>query len=349
MAVYTILSPDFVQAMVSVYPELNGPPPGRAVVELEGIAQGSINTTYRVRLSDDAVWFLRVNEGKPFQRLLRERDLLAELTALQSKLGVVTPRMAVSVAGSAFFAVTGADGLRRWACIFPRLPGRELGIFEVEPHHAAQVGAFLGRMHRRLRRWPGGPNPYGHRVVASWLPALTQHPATATTALLIQERLGNVLRRRRPLPRGLIHGDLFVDNTRWTADGADLQAVFDWEMAGRDHLALDLAITVCAWCFRRQGDAMTLRDDVATALVDGYQRERPLTPSERRGFHGELLLASLRFAASRLRDFGLPRDDTVERRFLDPADYVDRFEVLAGIGERRLRSMLGLSGPGSAR
>lgn len=346
MAVYTVLSPDFVQAMVSVYPEINGPPPGRDVVELEGIAQGSINTTYRVRLSDDSVWFLRVNEGKPFQRLVRERDLLAALDAVQPQLGVVTPRMAVSVAGSAFFAVDGADGLRRWACIFPRLPGRELGVFEVEAHHAAQVGAFLGRTHRLLRRWPAGPNPYGHRVVASWLPALMAHPATAAPARVLQERLAKVLRRRRPLLRGLIHGDLFVDNTRWDGPGTTLRAVFDWEMAGRDHLALDLAITICAWCFRRQGEVMTLREDVAAALVDGYQRERQLVPSERRGLHGELLLASLRFAASRLRDFGLPRDQTVERRFLDPVDYVDRYDVLAGLGARRTRSILGLSGGG---
>lgn len=346
VAVYTILTPTFVQAMVSVYPELNGPPPGHGVVELEGIAQGSINTTYRVRLSDDSVWFLRVNEGKPFERLVRERDLLHKLGALHAQLCVVTPKMAVSVAGSAFFAVDIPSGDRRWACIFPRLPGRELGVFEVDASHAVQIGAFLGRMHRLLRRFPCGPNPYGHRVVQGWLPALVAHPTTSTTALLLQRRLQSVLRRRRPLPRGLIHGDLFVDNTRWDVAGKTLRAVFDWEMAGRDHLALDLAITICAWCFRRDGEAMVLREDVAAALVDGYQHERRLEPSERRGLHGELLLASLRFAASRLRDFGLPREATVERRFLDPADYVGRFDHVAGLGERRLRGMLGVSGAG---
>jgi homoserine kinase type II len=342
MAVYTVLSDDFVRAMVAVYPEVNGPPPGHAVVEVAGMAQGSINTTYRVRMADDSTWFLRVNEGKPFARLVRERQLLAALSTKQ--LGVVTPRMATSVAGSVFFAVDGDDGVRRWASLFAGLPGREIGAFEVTPAHAAQVGAFLARFHGALRRFRGGPNPYGHRVVDGWFPRLLAFEGTRTTALRLQATMHEVLRQRRPLPRGLIHGDLFIDNTRWSPTST-LVAAFDWEMAGRDALALDLAITLCAWAYRREDGVMVLRDDVAVALVDGYQRVRRLRPSERRGFFGELRQAAIRFAASRMVDFALPRPagTVVERRYLDPGDFVARLDLLEGLGERGVRRLLGLS------
>jgi homoserine kinase type II len=158
-------------------------------------------------------------------------------------------------------------------------------------------------------------------------------------------KLAQLLRQRRPLPRGTIHGDVFIDNTRFTRneDGRHhLVSIFDWEMAGRDHLALDVAITVCAWAFRRADDAMALVPDVAAALVAGYQRERPLTPSERRGLFVELRIAAIRFAASRLRDFGLPRDDAPDRRVLDPADFIDRLAFFEGHGERATLAALGI-------
>jgi homoserine kinase type II len=342
MAVYTVLSDDFVRAMVAVYPEVNGPPPGHAVVEVTGMPQGSINTTYRVRMANDATWFLRVNEGKSFARLVRERDLLAALATKQ--LGLVTPRMATSVAGSVFFAVDGDDGVRRWASLFAGLPGREIGGFEVTPAHAQQVGSFLARFHGAMRRFRGGPNPYGHRVVDGWFPRLLAFDGTRAAALRLQATLHDVVARRRPLPRGLIHGDLFIDNTRWSPTST-LVAAFDWEMAGRDALALDLAITLCAWAFRREDGVMTLREDVAQALVDGYQRVRRLRPSERRGFFGELRLAAVRFAASRMVDFALPRSaaSTAERRYLDPADFIARLDLLEGHGDRGLRRRLELS------
>jgi homoserine kinase type II len=342
MAVYTVLSDDFVRAMVSVYPELNGPPPGVAVVEVTGMEQGSINTTYRVRLADGAVWFLRVNEGKPWARLIRERDLLDALGTLS--LGVTTPRMARSVAGSAFFAVDVDGGERRWASFFAGLPGRELGTFEVSRHHVESVGLFLARCHRRLRRFRAGANPYGDGTVHRWLERLRAYEPTRADAHRLATTLIDVHASQPLLPRGVIHGDLFVDNTRWSPSGT-LLAVFDWEMAGRDALLLDVAIVLCAWTFHRVDGQLVWREDLAATLVDAYQRVRPFSDSERRGLFGELRRASVRFAASRMVDFVLPRPvgAVAARRFLDPADFLQRLDLIEGRGERGVLRLVGLS------
>lgn len=343
MAVYTVVSPAEVAAMFSVFPEVNGPPPGRAIAALAGIPQGSINTTYKVTLVDGTNWFLRINENKPYGVIAGERDLLAELA--RHDLGATTPHMVPSVAGSVFYALDDSDGRRRWAAIFPQLPGRDLAPFEVTAVHTAQVGAFLARAHQAVRQWPAGVNRYGLPVVERWLSELRHHEATAHTATQLQRALAEVRRQRRLLPRGTIHGDVFIDNTKWDldGDGPRLRAVFDWEMAGRDHLMLDLAVTLCAWCWQRQGEAMVFRPEVAAALVDGYRRCRPLSSSEVRGLFTELQLASIRFATSRLRDFAVPRDGPApERRVLDPADFVQRLEGLQGAGERSTLKALGL-------
>ncbi len=349
MAVYTVLSPAVVAAMVAVHPEVNGPLPGRELVGLEGIAQGSINTTYRLTMSDGSVWFLRVNEGKAFEVLLRERDLLGRLAQVgEQRLGAVTPRMVRSVAGSVLYAVDrdndDARG-RRWASIFPQLPGRDLGVFEVAAVHSAQVGAFVANAHIALRTWAGGSNRYGIDVVDGWLTQLQQLPETTDVAAPLALTLRDVRRHRRLLPRGTIHGDVFIDNTKWDLDNHEprLRAVFDWEMAGRDHLMLDVAITLCAWAWQRQGEQMVFRADVAAAFIDGYQRRRRFGPSEKRGLFQELRLACIRFATSRLRDFGVARaGPQPERRVLDPLDFVQRLQWLDGQGDRAVRRALGV-------
>lgn len=344
MAVYTVLEPAAVAAMIAVFPEVNGPLPGRQLAALEGIPQGSVNTTYRLTLDDGSVWFLRVNENKPFEVLLRERNLLAWLSS--STLPATTPRMVPSVAGSVFYALDDDARGRRWASIFPQLPGRDLAVFEVDVAHTRQVGDFLGAAHQRLRRFAGGPNRYGIDVVDGWLRGLLDVAETRERAQRLSTALADVRRRRRPLTRGTIHGDLFIDNTKWDHDDVGmprLRAVFDWEMAGRDHQMLDLATTVNAWCWHREGEQMIFRADTAAALVEGYRRRRPLRPADRRGLFTELRLSAIRFATTRLRDFAVPRDGPEpERRVLDPADFVQRLLWLDGRGERAVLRDLGL-------
>lgn len=328
--------------MAAVFPDVQG-----ELADLEGIPQGSINTTYRLTTTTGAVWYLRVNEGKAFAALVHERDVLQALSRVD--VGAVTPLMALSVAGGSFFPVDVADegkdgaaaGPRRWASFFPALPGRDLGVFEVTPAHSVQVGRFLASTHLRLRGFRRRlRNPYGLPVVRGWLNVLaTQGVATEVVARLTAT-LETLRKRRKPLPAGLIHGDLFVDNTKW--EDATLRAVFDWEMAGRDHLVLDLAVALCAWSFIRDDKGMSLREDVAAALVEGYVKVRPLRDSERRGLFTELRLAAVRFTASRIRDFEAPGKQGGDRRYLDYRDFLARLDVIEGRGERSLRQALGV-------
>jgi homoserine kinase type II len=345
MAVYTQLHRQTIEAMVSVYPDVvaGAFDDHAGVADVAGIAQGSTNTTYRVTMRSGAVWYLRVNEGKTEAAIAHERDVLAALSRLA--LDVTTPMMARSVAGGAFFAID-HDGARRWACLFPALPGRDLGVFEVTPAHGAQVGSFLASVHRGLRGFHRRRrNPYAAPIVDGWLRELERHAGVAPVAARLRSSMADARRRRRLLPTGLVHGDLFVDNTKWEGSGvaARLVAVFDWEMAGRDHFALDLAIVLCAWAFQRRDDRMVLVDDVAATVVDAYQRVRPLADSERRGLFTELRLAALRFTSSRLRDFETPRlGDNAERKYLDYRDFLARLDLFEQEGERATLRRLGL-------
>src|SRR5687768_6248651 len=114
MAVYTKLDEPFLRTLLSLYP-------AGELVSSEGIPQGSINTTFRLRTTK-GTYFLRVNEGKGWDDVCYEKDLLRHLERAAPRLGdVVTPRIVKNNVHGHFFPVEG----RKPAALFEELPGRD--------------------------------------------------------------------------------------------------------------------------------------------------------------------------------------------------------------------------------
>lgn len=332
MAVYTRLSDAHLEQLFCLYEELG------AVQSVEGVEAGSINSIFKVTLENACV-YVRIGEGKAFSDLMYERTLLEVLDQKKARLGgVKTPLMLRNCIGGTFFPI--GDG--KYAMVFEELLGRELGVFERTPAHCFEVGAFLARAHLVLRRHKGGrKNPYRQEVVRRWIAGLERQLLDRDLAAYLRDVFDEVqARRHRLLPRGVVHGDLFMNNTKWRR--GHLDAVFDWEMAGRDHLLLDLAITTLAWAWDR-GDPGAFAFDDVTALFRGYTSVRPLRPVEIRGAYAEFLLAAVRFCASRVRDFHLDQEqgrEVGDRTFLDYREYAARIDAVRALGERGLQAWL---------
>jgi homoserine kinase type II len=76
------------------------------------------------------------------------------------------------------------------------------------------------------------------------------------------------------LPKGLIHGDLFPDNTIFQGD--TLIGFLDFEDAGMAPLLVDIAMTINGFCFeenRLQADRMAI-------FLDAYNSIRPIRTLE---------------------------------------------------------------------
>ncbi len=332
MAVYTTLTDAQIEQLFCLYEGLGG------VLSVEGIAAGSINSMFKVSL-ENAVVYVRIGENKALADLMYERTLLEVLDGRRQALGGVrTPLMLRNCIGGTFFPVGGG----KFAMVFEELVGRELAIFERTTAHCFEVGAFLARAHTILRPHKGRrKNPYRSDVVRRWVAGLDRQLLDRELAAFLNAAMAEVDILRTPLlPRGVVHGDLFMNNTKWRR--GHLDAVFDWEMAGRDHLLLDLAITALAWSWDRTGDGTLLIENVSS-VVEGYCSVRPLRPSEVRGGYAEFLLAGVRFCASRVRDFHLDQEqgrDVGDRVFLDYREYVARIDAVRGIGRKGIRSIL---------
>ncbi|MFL5322254.1 MAG: homoserine kinase [Myxococcaceae bacterium] len=322
MAIYTELSDGELRAILAEYavPKL---------VRSVPIPEGSINTNYSLQLES----------GKAFLRhstVRSEADLDFEATVLDAltRANVRAPHLHRTKAGAASLPFKGGR-----VSLFGFLPGEELTRARFTTEHAGALGRALASMHLALQPLPHSrPNPYGPEVVRGWIKKLDD-PANGLGQIPFELERAldlSLAEDRDDLPRGVIHADLFIDNVKWTAN--DAPCFFDFEMACRDALALDVAITLNAWAF----DGEQYMAEQCRAFTAGYQQIRPLSPIELYAFWNKALFGAVRYTASRIRDFHLsklPPDKLFKKDF---RTYLNRTHVLQRLGRKAFNQLVGL-------
>jgi homoserine kinase type II len=186
--------------------------------------------------------------------------------------------------------------------------------------HCGPVGAALAGLHLAGRDF-GLVRPNALSV-AGWRPLFegSRGGADGVARGLAQE-LGAELDFLeagwpRGLPAGVIHADLFNDNVFFLHDR--LSGLIDFYFACNDALAYDVAICLNAWCFEPDRSFNATK---ARALLQSYEKVRPLEPAEREALPLLARGAAMRFLLTRLYDWiHTPATALVKRK--DPLEYL---------------------------
>jgi len=295
------------------------------------IAAGTINSNFAV-LTQRGRWFVRVNEGKAEADVAWEARLVAALAAG----GLPTPPPLPAADGRPYAPLAGAAG--KWVSVFPWRGGGHLAPSAVTAAHAAALGEALAALHEIGAALPAAwrrDSIYDHEhLVARYRGfAASDDPALARAIEVLGEELA-VAEAAAPIRRaataGIIHGDLFRDNVLW--EGERITAVLDFEQASGGSLVYDLAVCVNDWCW----DGAP-RPELARALLEGYQRRRPLLDADRAALPVELRAAAARFTITRITDVYLARVDNPEK---DYRAFLARCEAWRGQSLGQVTSLL---------
>lgn len=322
MAQYTVLDGEQVAAVLERY---GLPAPSQVAPE----PRGAMNTGYHV-WSGGRRYFLRVNEGKTVEEVRFEVEVQTYLHAARFAVA----ELELPKEGSAWVEVSGKPAL-----LFAYAPGEPLSPKDVTPNHCRRLGEEIGRLHELAAGFGlSRPNPFGpawtleqvHRLEPSGPGDLE----VAAALPLLREEVARV-DLLPGAPRGLLHGDLFVDNVLWIGDR--VSALLDWEMSCVDPFAYDLGVAVNAWCFR--GSFLPER---ARALFAGYRFRRKLEPETASGLYAWSRYAALRFALARIHGY-VPQENGGGRAAgKDWRTYRDRLLALRALGEAGFLEMLGI-------
>ncbi|MBF0282859.1 MAG: homoserine kinase [Magnetococcales bacterium] len=291
MSVYTVVT------LEELAPWLEGFDLGRPAA-LEGIAEGVVNTNYRL-FTDRGPWILTLVEP-PDQG--RELPYLTALMEHMARRGIPAPLPMADRQGRVIHHLKGKSAL-----IVSHLPGRS--PLQPTPEQCRRIGAMQGRMHREAVSFTARrPNPVGPPVWRALLAKVSPRLAAAaqgeTLALLAEElERAEEAFSPRTLPAGACHLDLFPDNTLF--EGEELTGVIDFHYAGHEWWLYDLAVTLNAWCFLDDGVLDPARFH---ALWAGYLSERPPSAREMALLPAALRASALRFALTRLEATLFPRE-----------------------------------------
>lgn len=281
MSVYTLLSSADIQSFLAGYdlPPLGGFTPIKGGIE---------NSNYFVELVDGREFVLTL-----FEELgPEEAGLLGPLLDHLEAAGIPVATPLQDRAGRYLGHLRG-----RPAQLAPRLPGSHPEAPDADECRA--MGRTLAHLHLALEGYPlARRNAHGaawwEALARRWQPLLPAAESTLLDALLAQHAEACV--RHPDLPRGLIHGDLFRDNTLFLE--GSVSAVLDFSEIGHDHLLLDIAITSNDFCRHWPSQAP---DPVRrAAFLEGYESARPLTPGEQAALPVFLAVGAMRFWLSRL-------------------------------------------------
>lgn len=289
MAVFTPVSLDELSAWITQFSL------GKALA-IKGISSGIENSNFFIT-TESGEYVLTLFEKLNFEQLPFYLELMRHLAQHQ----VLVPAPIPNQAGSIINVLNGKP-----ASIVTELEGK----YEPQPQavHCAEVGAMQARMHLAAQDFAlYQPNLRGLSWWRETVPVVLPYLDAATQTLLRDELQVQEAFAASPLyatlPHGPVHADLFRDNAMFV--GERLTGFFDFYFAGCDTWLFDLAVTVNDWCIDL---ATGVIDEVRMhAMLDAYQRVRPLTDSERQAWNPTLRAAALRFWVSRLYDFYLPR------------------------------------------
>ena len=302
MAVYTEVGDAELEAFLADYDI------GEAEA-LKGVAEGVENSNY----------LLTTTKGQYFLTLYEKRvdpkDLpffLGLLDHLAAR-GITCPKPIHGRDGNAIRALAGKP-----AAITTFLHGlwpRRIGV-----HHCGPIGEATARLHLAGRDFTiTRPNALS---VSGWRPLFDGvHAHADDVARGLARELGAEIEFfeanwPKDLPGGVIHADLFPDNVFFLHE--KLSGLIDFYFACNDAFAYDVAICLNAWCFEPDRSFNATK---ARALLQGYNKVRPLTGEERRVLPLLARGAALRFLLTRLYDWvHTPADALVKRK--DPLEYL---------------------------
>ncbi len=187
--------------------------------------------------------------------------------------------------------------------LYPFLQGTQP---QPSPNVLAQLGTALAKLHC-ISPITALPNfAMGISQMRPFFQAV-QNTEFATHPFV--ESLKSELESMKPqlnasLPRGLLHGDLFLDNTLF--DGEEMVAILDFEEGCYDTLLIDIGMTIIGSCYTSQHE---LNLEVACRFLNAYNAVRPITADEWEYLDCFVHYAALSIAFWRFRQFNIRRPD----------------------------------------
>jgi homoserine kinase type II len=125
----------------------------------------------------------------------------------------------------------------------------------------------------------------------------------------------------KKLPKGIIHGDLFMDNIFFKKN--KLSGIIDFYFAANDYFMYEIAICINALCFDQKKKRFQINNKKIKNLIKGYESVKKISPREKKSINILCRGAALRYLLTRLYDYSnTPKTALINIK--DPNEYYQK-------------------------
>ena len=310
MAVYTKLTNNEVLSLSGNY-QIN------KIIKFEGIKKGIENTNYLLK-TNKKKFILTI-----FEKRVRKKDLPFFMN-LMDKLNqrkIICPKPLRNKKGKYLSTIKNKS-----ACIVTFLKGKDKA--QLDYKNCFTIGKNIAKFHRATSKIGlYRKNSMSVKKLDGLLKSIKFRSKKKSLALktVLNTNLRDIKKEwPKNLPKGIIHGDLFIDNIFFNKN--KFSGFIDFYFSSNDFLMYEIAICINALCFDKKNQNFVMNNQKIKNLIDGYQSVRILSKKEKSSLNILCRGAALRYLLTRIYDyFNTPKTALIKIK--DPKEYLQKLII----------------------
>ena len=285
-------------------------------ISFQGIKQGIENTNYLLK-SKKNKFILTI-----FEKRVSDKELpfFMQLMQILNHYKINCPKPIKNNEGSYLINLK-----NKKACIVTFLEGKDKKNLNIK--NCFEIGKIIARMHsitKNIKLYR--KNSMG---ISNLNPLLKLIMLKSKKFNYLEKFLKNNLnniKKKWPknLPKGVIHGDLFIDNIFFKNN--KLSGIIDFYFAANDYFMYEIAICVNALCFDKKNSKFLINKKKVKNLIKGYESIRKISIKEKNSLNILCRGAAMRYFLTRLYDYtNTPKTALIKIK--DPREYYQKIVI----------------------
>ena len=285
-------------------------------ISFKGIKQGIENTNYLIS-SKKEKFILTIFEKRVAKK---EMPFFMKLMDQLNGLKVNCPKPLKNNKGNYLFKLK-----NKTACIVSFLKGKDKKTLNIR--NCYDIGKVIAEMHSSTKKINlYRKNSMGIKNLNPLLNSIKFKSKKFTNLEKFLKINFIDIKKKWPkkLPKGIIHGDLFIDNIFFKKN--KVTGIIDFYFAANDYFMYEIAICVNALCFDKNRNKFNLNKKKVNNLIKGYESIKKISIKEKKSLNILCRGAALRYFLTRLYDYtNTPKTALIKVK--DPREYYQKLVI----------------------
>ncbi len=283
------------------------------IIDFNGITKGIENTNYLLKTKKNK-FILTIFEKRVSNK---EIPFFMRLMEILHSSNINCPKPLKNKNGSYLIKLR-----NKTACVVSFLNGKDK--IKLNSKNCFAVGKMMAKIHQATKNIKiSRKNSMGIKELGPLLKSIKFKSKKFSNLEKFLTNNLNDVKKNWPLglPKGIIHGDLFIDNIFFKKD--KLSGVIDFYFAANDIFMYEIAICINALCFDQKNSKFKLNKQKISELIKGYESVKKISYKEKKSLNILCRGAAIRYLLTRLFDYSnTPKTALIKIK--DPNEYYQK-------------------------